>query len=187
MEQWSAFSIKDHCPKHGRSKRHLVTGGHISAGLWIPCGVLPGEAYPPCYALGSLSMSAWWMSRRLAIARLDEPTNPTGAMKRDKAPECEMSFAYEVTIAGRHSHWPVRGHQTPAKARAAPTRAFSSEVDPGSRKENLRTLPAWRACRSQHVGSGSRSRSSAAGILSDSRSTQARTFRPRNCREGVRA
>jgi hypothetical protein len=30
-----------------------------------------------------------------------------GAMKRDKALECEMSFAYEVTITGRRLHRPT--------------------------------------------------------------------------------
>lgn len=45
------------------------------------------------------------------LQRLDELTNTMGAMKRDKALECEMSFAYEVTIAGRRSHWPVLGRR----------------------------------------------------------------------------
>lgn len=51
-------------------------------------------------------MSARWMSQRLqALMNL---TNSMGAMKRDKALQCEMRFAYEVTIAGRRSHWLVR-------------------------------------------------------------------------------
>jgi hypothetical protein len=45
------------------------------------------------FALGSLSMSARWMSQRLSIASLNERTNTMGVTTRDKAPECEMSFA----------------------------------------------------------------------------------------------
>ena len=56
-------------------------------------------------------MSARWMSQRLSIASLNELTNTMGVTTRDKAPECEMSFAYEVTIVVRHSHWPVRGRR----------------------------------------------------------------------------
>jgi hypothetical protein len=39
-----------------------------------------------------------------------------GAKKRDKALECEMSFAYEVTITERRSHRPVSAALDGAKA-----------------------------------------------------------------------